>query len=145
MCLDNVTSLTFEEIEGEGWKFVRAFSDETYYPVIMWSNKDIPYNSWTACSEDESRRAFWGYPAGFHMFETKQDAMKYYSNHLSIYDHYKNFHLVKVKYRNILARGLQLGIPVIVTQWQNVAKPAVVKSVQHWINNINRECEDVPV
>ena len=123
MCLDNVTSLTFEEIEGEGWKFVRVCSDETYYPVIMWSNKDIPYNSWTICSEEEVKRRFWGYPAGFHIFKTEEDARKYYFDYLSIYDHAKNFQLVKVKYRNILARGLQFGMPVIVTQWQNVVKP----------------------
>ena len=142
MCLTIITSTEKEEIEGEGWKVVKEtryswphvmpkelkIEDCFQFPLANISVNDFLYNTWLERQVDVTEGGseipifcanLTCYPCGFHVIPNKDEAVEYMKpfplGHV----------LVKVKYRNVLARGKQDNVNCIVTQFLYVEKPDI--------------------
>jgi hypothetical protein len=131
MCLTTVTSTEIEDIEGEGWKvvsdpcrqancFTFPYQGDRYHPYDQWLERKFLYNnpSFNIIGEDGTK-----YPAGFHVFTTKEDAEDYGFGMPNCWSFPLSAIVVKVKYKTILAKGIQGKLPCIVTQFLYVEKP----------------------
>ena len=127
MCLTTLTSKQIDNFEGEGWKVVSPSENENEFrfPIYNLSPFNPYYNTWIERKENlicfpdtsiTSWRTTNSYPAGFHIFTTKEDAENYKKSFPATF-------VVKVKYKTILAKGIQDGLLCIVAQFLYVEKP----------------------
>ena len=140
MCLTKVTSTEKELVEDVGYKIVKSLNvkPEGRFSFIWYPNPNchdtgkwlerenncqlVGYsyhgNSQTIVTrpmcDDDMRE----YPCGFHCFETYEDALQH------MYQNVRDLGpldvIVKVHYRNILARGIQSDVPIIVTEFLKI-------------------------
>ena len=132
MCLDTVTSEGKEKLpRGEyriGWKAVSIAQpispqrkSKTFHSIY---NDSKPLNKWLKCEHDLQ---LWtdlypstSYPSGFHIFETRAGA-RFWS--------YGVTKVVKVRYRQVVARGTQDDFKCVITKEMYVEGPTAPKKV----------------
>ena len=142
MCLTTITSIETENVEGQGWKIVYpgecvSENENEFWSEFRFLNHGaMPYNTWIERKGIliSSHSPDGLYPAGFHIFTTKEDAENY-QHHSPL----RFSIIVKVKYKTILAKGNQTALrgssmpsdpvmlPCIVTQFLYVEKPNETK------------------
>ena len=136
MCLSRVTSIEREECEGEGWKVVYAYSHAfsyLYYTNSPNEESFDQYNLWISCEKRNPIKIYnsdWGsyneYPSGFHVLLSETDAQQYlkYLKYMILSGPRRAFlKVVKVKYKNIVAKGNQDELPCIVVEQIYVEQP----------------------
>ena len=105
MCLTTIDSVEIEEIEGEGWKVIAddCTDSKKHFNFVYFYNYILqPYNMWIEREHTQINSLVGIYPAGFHVFTAKKDAEIYKKSFPS-----KRLSIVKVKYKNVLAKGTQ--------------------------------------
>ena len=132
MCLTTITSIETENVEGQGWKIVYpgecvSENENEFWSEFRFLNHGaMPYNTWIERKGNVINSPVGRYPAGFHIFTTKEDAENYQRH-----SPFRFTIIVKVKYKIILAKGNQtadplappIELPCIVTQFLYVEKP----------------------
>jgi len=109
MCLSGIIERNPEVTEGIGWK---CFEKEYGYLTTEYVHSEIKYqkNKWYKASEvssakmidvDNSSNGKFRYPAGFHIFKTRQDARDWGEN------------VRKVQYRKAHTIGYQAGTVIV--------------------------------
>jgi len=108
MCLTKITSLEKKNFPpkkyGVGYKVVVISSNYKKFQ-FLWFRKEKPFNKWIVCykrpttkiTADDGKQ----YPAGFHIFKEKKDAIRYLEPYID------NDIVVKVYYRRVVAEGYQ--------------------------------------
>ncbi len=129
MCLDSVKSVKSEKLPKDqyhmGWKVVRINKDKQTFDSLY--NIDMPLNKWLRCKRPLCDILYTGsnsdrtYPAGFHIFTTREAARRW--NVTSC----MTSHVVKVRYRRVVARGTQNWRECVVAKEMYVEKPKSIK------------------
>lgn len=121
MCLTSVTSTEYEETpKGEyhtGWKAVSIHKDIMKF-YSMWNCGRL-LNKWHRCNKTNrltTVSGFDSYDLGFHIFATREGA-RFWKRH------WAGYRVVKVRYRNVVARGIQGGLKCIIAKEMYVEAP----------------------
>ena len=125
MCLYKVTSVKKENFPKDeykiGWKVVHINKNNQTFSSYY--NKTLPLNTWLKCNKDININHCTPYPCGFHIFETREAARCWKQcgyNAKKI----NQEHVVKVKYRCVVARGIQVEHPCLVAKEMYVEYPS---------------------
>ncbi len=118
MCLNLVTSIKNEKLPKDeyytGWKCINVDKQSNTFQSLYNCNRH--FDKWLRCRLPLSETlgsGFDEYPAGFHIFITREGARNW-----SSYDK-----VIKVRYRRVVARGIQGGYKCIVAKEMYVESP----------------------
>lgn len=124
MCLTRVTRQNPKSKEGVGYKALAKDEDDNLHSFYQFGKcRTYPLNEWITDTSRCHIKTDWNskvrYPAGFHIFRIKRDAVYWGELHIN------HPIIVRVKYRKVLAIGIGYAggsNPVVVARQMLIEK-----------------------